>query len=157
MRIKFKLWMKTQKKENGEPYSDNTITSYSNALQNSPSKLEIEPQYKKSIFDYTDAEEYQKVKNIIFTAPNFDAVNKAAGNQAFKYGMIQYEKFLNKNGIEKSIDWLPALEDYDPNISKQEWIGLIHDKTIFDEHSLITFACMQNAAEPSCAGMAEEL
>ena len=97
MRIKFKLWMKTQKKENGEPYSDNTITSYSNALQNSPSKLEIEPQYKKSIFDYTDAEEYQKVKNIIFTAPNFDAVNKASGNQAFKYGMIQYEKFLNKN------------------------------------------------------------
>lgn len=156
MRTKFKLWMKTQKKENGEPYSDNTITSYSNALQNLPSKLEIEPQYKKSIFDYADAEEYQKVKNIIFTAPNFDAVNKAAGNQAFKYGMIQYEKFLNKNGIDKFIDWLPALEDYDPNISKQEWIGLIHDKTIFDEHSLITFACMQNAAESSCAGMAEE-
>lgn len=156
MKAEFKQWMKTQKKEDGEPYSDNTISTYCNALQNSPFKLEIEPRYKKSIFDYTNVSEYQKVKNIILAAPNFDAVNKAAGNQAFKYGMIQYEKFLEENKPIKHIDWFPALEDYNPKITKQEWISLIRDKNIFTENALITFACMQNAAEPSCAGMAEE-
>lgn len=66
------------------------------------------------------------------------------------------EFFINENAAIKNTDWLPALEDYDPKITKQEWVALIRDKTIFDEHSLITFACLQNAAEPSCAGMAEE-
>lgn len=92
----FKNWMRKKRKENGESYSENTINSYCSALNNSPQKLEIERQYQKSIFLYTDADEYDKAKDIILKAPNFDTVNKAAGNQAFKYGMLCYEEFINE-------------------------------------------------------------
>lgn len=91
------------KKEDGEPYSENTINSYCNAMNNAPEKLEIDHQYQKPIFAYTDIHEYNKVKEIIFTAPNFDAVNQEAGNHALKYGMILYNQFLNEVFNNKNI------------------------------------------------------
>lgn len=96
MKTEFRKWMKNQKKEDGSPYSPNTIDSYCTALKNSPSKLEIELQYRKSIFMYNDINEYQEAESKIINAPNFNDVNQAAGNQAFKYGMLLYEKCLNK-------------------------------------------------------------
>lgn len=99
----FRNWMKNIRKENGEPYSENTITSYCNEMNNAPKKLEIDQQYRKSIFSYTDIHEYNKVKEIIFNAPNFKDVNEKAGNQAFKYGMIRYVQFLNDVFNKKNI------------------------------------------------------
>ncbi len=60
-------------------------------------------------------------------------------------------KFLIK---EHDGDWLP--KDYSPNISKEQWIELINDKIVFNENSLITFACIQNAKIATCADMAKE-
>lgn len=51
-------------------------------------------------------------------------------------------------------DWIP--KDYSPNISKEKWIELINDKSVFNENSLITFACIQNAKIATCADMANE-
>ncbi|MCR5126351.1 MAG: AAA family ATPase [Treponema sp.] len=51
-------------------------------------------------------------------------------------------------------DWLP--KDYSPNISKEKWIELINDKSVFNENSLITFACIQNAKIATCADMEKE-
>ena len=51
-------------------------------------------------------------------------------------------------------NWLP--KDYSPNISKEQWIELINDKSIFNENSLVTFACIQNAKITTCADMAKE-
>ena len=103
IKARFRKWMSKTKKEDGEPYSENTINSYCNAMNNAPEKLEIDHQYQKPIFAYTDIHEYNKVKEIIFTAPNFDAVNKEAGNQALKYGMILYNQFLNEVFNNKNI------------------------------------------------------
>ncbi len=103
IKARFRKWMSKTKKEDGEPYSENTINSYCNAMSNAPQKLEIDHQYQKPIFAYTDIHEYNKVKEIIFTAPNFDAVNKEAGNQALKYGMILYNQFLNEVFNNKNI------------------------------------------------------
>lgn len=122
MRKRFESWMQTQEKENGEPYSETTIRNYCAALDKSPSKLEIEKQYKKSIFEYTDVEEFRKAKDRIDKAPNFKTVNKDAGKQSFSSAMKLYEKFLesipinhstgvhamqqNKNLYQKEIDLL---------------------------------------------------
>lgn len=103
MKWLFSNWMRKTGKENGEPYSENTITSYCNEMNNAPKKLEIDQQYRKSIFSYTDIHEYNKVKEIIFNAPNFKDVNEKAGNQAFKYGMIRYVQFLNDVFNKKNI------------------------------------------------------
>ena len=103
IKARFRKWMSKTKKEDGEPYSENTINAYCNAMNNAPEKLEIDHQYQKPIFAYTDIHEYNKVKEIIFTAPNFDAVNKEAGNQALKCGMILYNQFLNEVFNNKNI------------------------------------------------------
>ena len=51
-------------------------------------------------------------------------------------------------------EWLP--KDYNSGISKEKWIELINDKNVFNENSLITFACIQNAKIATCADMANE-
>ena len=52
--------------------------------------------------------------------------------------------------------WIPSLEEYNPNITKEQWIEFVKDKEIFTENSLITFACIQKSAVATCADMAEE-
>lgn len=121
MRKKFESWMRTQEKKKGGPYSEDTIPTYCSALTNAPKKLEIEEQYKKSIFEYTDVEEFRKAKDKISQAPNFETVNEATGKQSFSSAMKLYDKFLesilnhstgvhamqqNKNLYQKEIDLL---------------------------------------------------
>ena len=96
LKEKFKEWMTKQKKEDGTEYSLNTINSYCSQLNSAPTKLDIQNCYKISIFEYSDLKFYRNVENIIFNASNFDEVNKNAGNQALKYGMLKYEEFLAK-------------------------------------------------------------
>lgn len=55
---------------------------------------------------------------------------------------------------QNNSEWLP--KDYNPGISKEKWIELIKDKTVFTENSLLTFACIQNAKIATCADMAKE-
>lgn len=94
----FKEWLCKQHKQDGNVYSANTISAYCSALSKSPEKLEgIDDDCKRSIFVYDDVGEFSIVHEIIKKAPNFDEVNKAAGNQAFKYGMIKYQEFLQQN------------------------------------------------------------
>ena len=61
-------------------------------------------------------------------------------------------------GDEKGMDkeWFPSLEEYNPRITKEQWTSFVQDKNIFDENSLITFACIQKAKIATCADMAEE-
>lgn len=93
----FKAWLRKQHKQDGSVYSANTISTYCSALITSPEKLQgIDDDCKQSIFVYDDVGEFLIVHKIIEQAPNFDEVNKAAGNQAFKYGMIKYKEFLQQ-------------------------------------------------------------
>ncbi|MBQ8211778.1 MAG: AAA family ATPase, partial [Treponema sp.] len=52
--------------------------------------------------------------------------------------------------------WIPSEEEYNPEITKEQWIEFIQDKNIFNENALITFACIQKAKIATCADMAEE-
>ena len=53
-------------------------------------------------------------------------------------------------------EWFPSLEEYNPGITKEQWIEFVLDKNIFNENALITFACIQKAKVATCADMAEE-
>lgn len=56
--------------------------------------------------------------------------------------------------VQEDGEWLP--KDYNPNISKEIWIELIKDKTIFTENALFTFACLHEATISTCTDMAKE-
>lgn len=123
MKWLFSNWMRKTGKKNGEPFSETTITSYCNAMNNAPQKLEIDQQYQKSIFSYTDINEYNKVKKIILAAPNFDVENKKAGNQALGAGMTLYEQFLNEVSNKKNI--LESSKTFQANNLKGKLIDLL--------------------------------
>ena len=53
-------------------------------------------------------------------------------------------------------EWFPSLEEYNPGITKEQWIEFIQDKNIFNENALITFACIQKAKVATCADMTED-
>ena len=42
----------------------------------------------------------------------------------------------------KSIDWWPSLTEYDPGISKEQWLELLNDGTTFTDNALSAFAAM---------------
>ena len=110
MKEGFKKWLKKQKKDDGTEYSPNTINSYCQQLNTAPSKLEgILNDYKISVFEYSNLSEYLKAENAILNAPNFEDVNRKAGNQAFKYGLKKYKEFLEQ--LQKNVHGENAMTD----------------------------------------------
>lgn len=59
----------------------------------------------------------------------------------------------DENKIE---EWIPDVEEYNPNISKEQWLQLIDDKSVFNENAIVTFACIKNANVATCSDMSEE-
>ena len=53
-------------------------------------------------------------------------------------------------------EWIPSEEEYNPGVTKEQWIEFVQDNNIFNENSLITFACIQKAKVATCADMAED-
>lgn len=99
LKTEYKTWMERQKTPKGENYSKNTINAYMTALKNSTAKLDLgDAEVYLDLFQYTSAYEFEEAHKLILAAPNFDEVNKAAGNQAYKYGMLTYITFLRELG-----------------------------------------------------------
>ncbi len=55
-------------------------------------------------------------------------------------------------------NWYPSKDDYDPEISAEQWKDFIADKNknVFTAESLAAFACVQKASIATCSDMAEE-
>ena len=54
------------------------------------------------------------------------------------------------------MEWIPSEEEYNPGVTKKQWIEFVQDNNIFNENALITFACIQKAKVATCADMAED-
>ncbi|MBP1743825.1 MAG: GTPase subunit of restriction endonuclease [Firmicutes bacterium] len=96
LKTDFKNWMKIQKKSNGEPYSNSTITIYTNALKSATSKLNLVDINQTDLFYYTSYETFEEAHNIIKSAPNFNDVDVATSNRSYSSAMILYSRFLKE-------------------------------------------------------------
>lgn len=93
---KFKIWMSSQLKANGQPYSANTITSYIGQMERGYAEFEKFHDYV-SVFQIQDAEELKEYMDYLFNAEGFDAFNEKAGNKACSNGFVKYRQFLDEN------------------------------------------------------------
>ncbi len=86
----------------------------------------------------------------------FADITKTSSWEGGEYHYPKNSKVLERNEkfLTRYLDLI--FDDYSPNISKEQWIELINDKTVFNEKSLITFACIKKAKLATCADMAEE-
>ena len=98
LRSDFQEWMKKQKKSNGESYSPNTINAYTTALKNTTAKLELGDAVLSNLFFYASVDEFETARKTILAAPNFEAVDAAAGNKAYSNGIVMYARFLKELG-----------------------------------------------------------
>ncbi|ULQ60421.1 hypothetical protein K7I13_03680 [Brucepastera parasyntrophica] len=102
----FIQWMSRQQKGYGKFYTQNTINSYCSALKNSSAKLSQLPSgIQKDLFEYSDTNEFLKVKAIIEKQPDFDEVDIAAGHRAFSAGMELFQRFLQDSPKTKIRYW----------------------------------------------------
>lgn len=60
------------------------------------------------------------------------------------------------NNESKIEEWIPDVEEYNPKITKEKWLQLIEDKSVFNENAIVTFACIKNANVATCSDMSEE-
>lgn len=65
-----------------------------------------------------------------------------------------YEKIFVKNTVD---GWLPRIDTYDPGITKEKWIELLNDPSVFEEENLLAMACLyDNAGEGSCTELGKK-
>lgn len=90
---RFKIWMSSQLKANGEPYSANTIASYIGQMERGYTEFEKYHNYE-SVFQIQNAEDLKEYTDYLFNADGFDAFNEKAGNKACSNGFVKYGQFL---------------------------------------------------------------
>ena len=92
---RFKKWMYEQKKDNGEPYSTNTINSYVSQMERGYTQFNKYADYD-SIFEIQTSDELIEYKDYLFNAERFDEFNDRAGNKACSCGIIKYLEFISE-------------------------------------------------------------
>jgi 5-methylcytosine-specific restriction protein B len=103
----FSEWLGKQSKEDGEYYSPNTVISYASSLSTATGKLKGITLDTDNLYEIDSAETFNKIKELILGAVNFDDVNKAAGNRAFQYALDYYEKYLMQQQSTSVVGSLP--------------------------------------------------
>lgn len=91
---RFRAWMGSQVKANGQPYSANTIASYISQIQRGYSEFNPYKDYV-SPFQIQNMEELTEYIGYLFHADGFDAFNENAGNKSCSCGFIKYGEFLS--------------------------------------------------------------
>ena len=96
---KFDVWMKSKK------YSESTRAHYIGALENLPSKVNIN--IEKPLFEIMSIKEFQNISDQIQNSPNFEEIN-GNGHHVFSAAITAYQQYLNTN---IQFTWLPFFKE----------------------------------------------
>ena len=110
---KFKVWMGTQLKANGQPYSLNTISSYIGQMERGYAEFEKYHDYD-SVFQIQDSNSLKTYTDYLFNAEGFDEFNEKAGNKACSNGFVKYGQFLDDSDYSFDIEYNTSLESDKP-------------------------------------------
>ena len=102
----FILWMKQQLKEDGRPYSPNTINSYVTMLKNATAKLKYINIENTDLFCYNTLASFKEIYQELINQPDFQEVDIASANKAYSCGMKLYYKFLDSLETTQDISLL---------------------------------------------------
>lgn len=95
LKDEFSIWLKEQKKANGEYYSPVTTNNYINYLTREISKLKNISLLNTDLFHYTKLSEFQNAYSIIYSHPQFEEINAIAHN-TLSSAMKLYKEFLTQ-------------------------------------------------------------
>ena len=116
LKNEFEKWIKSIKRNNGEPYSNETINNYISVIKNYCKKLDNLSIDSPDLFYVDNSTDFDKIHKEILSHPSFEDVNKAY-HRAFSSGLLVYKRFLetmhsSNNAVLSFEEWLTNYEDH---------------------------------------------
>lgn len=148
-RLSFEAWLNNLPDKN---YSESTIYRYVRALEKAEEWLEVE--LTKPILDVTETEEFSDIDNQIKSLPNYEEVNQQHGHGDLSAALSLYRKYVECLNQEEG--WWPSLDEYNPAISKDQWLKLLEDGTTFTENAYFAIAAMYDFGGTATCRQLEE-
>jgi len=120
----FKAWLKKQKKNNGELYSQNSQNQYMVALRGVSTDFENAIAPYESVFEIDDTETITSAIESIKSSNNYEEVNSSRGNGSLSAGLALYAKFLTEKAMGAdaqflSPEWFRQKAQEYPNIDAE--------------------------------------
>ena len=105
-------------------YNKGTVSRYISAIQHCGIWLGIK--LDKDIFNISEYDELSRTEKKLRGLSNFEAVNKSHGNGSLSAALTLYGKHLQDiSKKEDTSEWWPSLSEYDPHITKGNWIKIL--------------------------------
>ena len=148
-RGKFEYWLGHYP---DKKYRDSTVNRYLVALDKCEERLEI----KLSVFiwDVNSVESFERIDKEIKNSERFLEVNKAYGNGDLSAALTAYRKFILDYYNNQ---WFPSVDDYNPNISKEQWLQLLKKEGFLTDKIRYTLAAFyKNGGQASCVELEEK-
>lgn len=149
-RISFEAWLNMFPEKK---YLESTIYRYVHALEKAEEWLGV--QFTKPILDVTGIEEFSDIDNHIKSLPNYEAVNQQHGHGDLSAALTLYKKYVEFLNQEEE-SWWPSLDEYNPEISKDQWMELLKDGKIFTDNTYFAIAAMYDFGGTATCRQLEE-
>lgn len=150
---KFRDWLT---KYPHHTYKAGTINGYINALKNAAEWFDV--QLEVPLLEIETVDAFKTATKTITSRADYADINKMHRHGAFSAAIAAYEKFLtelNENGSEDSI-WWPSLSEYNPGITKDQWLELLRDGSTFTDNAYFAIAAMYDiGGEATCRQLAD--
>ena len=116
LKNEFEKWIKSIKRNNGEPYSNETINNYISVIKNYSKKLDNLSIDSPDLFYVDNLTDFDKIHKEILSHPSFESVNKAY-HRAFSSGLLIYKRFIETRHFSNDIvlsfeEWLTNYKDH---------------------------------------------
>ena len=132
-------------------YTKSTITTYANTLEklNTLWNIGLECPF----FEIQNIEHFLEVKNRVEKKEGWIEFNRGYQHGVISAAMGLFYKFLK----ESQSSWWPSPTEYDPSITKEQWLDLLKNKTVFTESALLIMAAMYDiGGAASCVQLEEK-
>ena len=135
-------------------YKESTISRYIRALQRAEEWFSIK--LETPILSCLSLEEFLAIKQRIMALPKYEDINRDHGHGDFSAAVSLYEKYLSSNSFVES-EWWPSAIEYNPGISKEQWIIFLSQKDLMSRSYLEVLAMMHSiGGTASCIQMARK-
>lgn len=142
----FAVWL-----ESSGSYKKSTIRRYIVALDKAEERLGIK--LSAPLFSVSTISGFKLIEKEIKSAEKYDDVNKSYGNGDLSAALSAYWRYLNR----WDENWWPALTEYTPGFSVEDWVDLLKDASIFKDNYLAIMKRMKDiGGSASCTQLAEK-
>lgn len=129
-----------------------TIKTYANKLEDISVITGIN--IGMPFFDIQTPDEFQSAKSKIEGMPDYINWNREYQHGIISASLNLFQKYINaiSNTSINTDDLWPTLEEYNPNITKEQWLELLNDGSLFTENAYIALAAMHDfGGQATCA------